>query len=147
MSIGLKGLYTPELPETRDIAYLEVEYNGNVYDWLAFVPRDVDLSTYLPTIEQSIYNDIARKEAAWAALDPKTRTIVDPITDEETIVPIEKSEIVKADNPDYFALRRAAYPPIGDQLDAFWKGPVSEAYAALQQKIIEVKEKYPKPIN
>jgi hypothetical protein len=37
-------------------------------------------------------------------------------------VDIEKSEIVKPEIPDYYAKRRAEYPSIGDQLDAFWKG-------------------------
>ena len=45
----------------------------------------------------------------------------------------------------YFELRRRAYPRIGDQLDALWKGG---ADAAAMKKIIDaVKAKYPKPVT
>lgn len=145
MTIGLKGLQTPDAPEERDIAYLEVVHNGLTYDWLAFVPRGVDVMTYLTSVEDKIYADIDAKEAKWTALEPKTRKIVDPITGQEIEIPIQKEEIVKADNPDYYALRRAAYPLIGYQLDAMWKGPDSLEYARLQEEIREVKERYPKP--
>jgi hypothetical protein len=57
-------------------------------------------------------------------------------------VPIEKSEIVRPDIPDYYAKRRAEYPPIGDQLDALWKG--DEAQADMFDRIAAVKTKYPK---
>jgi len=42
----------------------------------------------------------------------------------------------------YIAKRAAEYPPIGDQLDALWKGG-SEAEAMLA-KVQAVKQKYPK---
>ena len=44
--------------------------------------------------------------------------------------------------PTYTELRQAAYPPIGDQLDALWKGGQSQA----DMKIIidGVKATYPK---
>lgn len=45
--------------------------------------------------------------------------------------------------PTYADLRRAEYPPIGDQLDALWKGG---ADAAAMKAIIDgIKAKYPKP--
>lgn len=44
--------------------------------------------------------------------------------------------------PTYQELRAAAYPPIGDQLDAMWKG--GEAEAAMKQIILDVKAEYPK---
>lgn len=145
MTIGLKGLFTPEAPEDRDIAYLEVVHNGLTYDWSAYIPRGVNVSDHLVTIENAVYADIDAKEAKWAALDPKTRTIVDPISQEEKTVPIDKSEIVRPDFPDYYALRRAEYPPLGDQLGALWKGIDSPEYADLLRKIQEIKDKYPKP--
>lgn len=43
----------------------------------------------------------------------------------------------------YRELRAKAYPPIGDQLDALWKGGESEA--AMLQTVLAVKTKYPKP--
>jgi hypothetical protein len=145
MTIGLKGLYTPPEPENRDIAYLEVVHNGQTYDWLAYIPRGQDVSQSLLNIEASVYADIDRKEAAWEALTPKTRTVDDLILGTQTEVPILKEEIVKADSPDYYALRRAEYPPIGDQLGAIAKGITSVEYEAIKAKIQEVKEKYPKP--
>jgi hypothetical protein len=44
--------------------------------------------------------------------------------------------------PPYTAKRMRAYPPIGDQLDALWKG--GDALAEMQARITAVKEKYPK---
>ena len=45
--------------------------------------------------------------------------------------------------PTYQELRAAAYPPVGDQLDAMWKG--GEAEAAMSETILAVKAEYPKP--
>ena len=46
-------------------------------------------------------------------------------------------------DPDaYKAKRRAEYPPIGDQLDALWKG--GDAAAEMLVKVQAVKTKYPK---
>jgi len=46
------------------------------------------------------------------------------------------------DAQDYYHKRISNYPPIGDQLDAFWKGGAEAA--AMKAKIDEVKAKYPK---
>lgn len=45
--------------------------------------------------------------------------------------------------PTYADLRRAEYPPIGDQLDALWKGGADAA--AMKESIDGVKARYPKP--
>ncbi len=42
----------------------------------------------------------------------------------------------------YIAKRAAEYPPIGDQLDALWKG--GDAAAEMLAKVQAVKNKYPK---
>ena len=42
----------------------------------------------------------------------------------------------------YADKRRNEYPDIGDQLDAFWKG--GDAAEAMRQRILAVKEKFPK---
>jgi hypothetical protein len=42
----------------------------------------------------------------------------------------------------YIGKRTAEYPPIGDQLDALWKG--GEAAAEMLAKVQAVKAKYPK---
>jgi hypothetical protein len=47
------------------------------------------------------------------------------------------------DSTAYQRLRAPEYPPIGDQLDALWKG--GEAAAEMLIKIQAVKAQYPKP--
>ena len=142
MSISLEGLMSPGGDETRALAMLKVDHNGLTYDWQAFVPPNTDLTTFIAQSESAIKAQIDAKEAAWAALTPKTREVTDPITGETTTVPIEKSEIVRPDIPDYYAKRRAEYPSLGDQLDALWKG--GDAQTAMQSQIAAVKAKYPK---
>ena len=44
---------------------------------------------------------------------------------------------------DYARKRASEYPPIGDQLDALWKGGEAAANMAIQ--VQAVKNKYPKP--
>ena len=140
--IALGGIASNLPNEERGLAYLRVEHNGKTYDWQLFIPPGADLSAYIASKEAAIKADIDAKEAAWAALTPKTREIPDPFGGEPTIVDIDKSEIVRPDNPDYYALRRAEYPALGEQLDALWKG--GAAAAAMTAKIAEIKAKYPK---
>ena len=143
MSVGLEGIASGLANEERALAYLKVVHNGQTYDWQLFIPQGVDLSAYISSQEAAIKADIDAKEAAWAALTPKTREIPDPFGGEPTVVDIDKSEIVRPDNPDYYALRRAEYPALGEQLDALWKG--GDAAAAMTARIAEIKAKYPKP--
>lgn len=142
MSISLEGLMSPGGDETRALALLKVEHNGLTYDWQAFVPPNTDLTTFIAQSEATIKAQIDAKEAAWTALTPKTREVTDPLTGETKTVPIEKSEIVRPNIPDYYAKRRAEYPSLGDQLDALWKG--GDAQTAMQAQIAAVKAKYPK---
>lgn len=145
MTIRLKGIYTPPAPETRDMAYLEVDYNGETYDWTIYYPQGANIGEYLASAEESIYAQIAAKEAEWAALSPKTRIELDSITGQEIVVDINKNEIVKPEIPDYYAKRRNEYPPIGDQLGAIAKGFDSTEYLEILAKIDAVKAKYSKP--
>ena len=47
-------------------------------------------------------------------------------------------------DPDAYKYKRVTeYPPIGDQLDALWKG--GDAAAEMLAKVQAVKTKYPKP--
>ena len=138
--ISLEGLQSGVTGEDRAIAILKVEHNGQAYDWMTFVPPDTDLATYIAASEARIKAEIDAKEALWAA-SPKMRE-VDGINGIETVA-IDKSEIVRADNPDYYASRRAEYPALADQLDAMWKG--ADAMTAMAAKIAAVKAKYPKP--
>ena len=137
--ISLEGLQSGVTGEDRAIAILTVEHNGQTYDWMTFVPPDTDLATYIAASEARIKAEIDAKEALWAA-SPKMRE-VDGINGTETVA-IDKSEIVRADNPDYYASRRAEYPALADQLDAMWKG--ADAMTAMAAKIAAVKAKYPK---
>lgn len=58
-------------------------------------------------------------------------------------VEIDLAAVNTWQDPDaYIAKRVAEYPPIGDQLDALWKGG-AEAEAMLA-KVQAVKQKYPK---
>lgn len=142
MSISLEGLMSPGGDETRALAMVKVEHNGQTYDWQMFIPEGVSLSEYVTNAEATIKAQIDAKEAEWEALTPKTREIEDPMTGETTTQDIPKDEIVRPDIPDYYAKRRAEYPSIGDQLDAFWKG--GDAATAMLAKIQAVKDKYPK---
>lgn len=51
---------------------------------------------------------------------------------------------VTDDEDSYITKRIDAYPPIGDQLDALWKG--GEALEQMRQQITAVKDKYPKEL-
>ena len=143
MSISLEGLMSPGGQETRALAMVKVEHNGQTYDWQMFIPEGVSLSEYVTNAEATVKAQIDAKEAAWTALTPKTREIEDPMTGETITQDIPKDEIVRPDIPDYYAKRRAEYPSIGDQLDAFWKG--GDAATEMLAKIHAVKDKYPKP--
>ena len=142
MSISIQGLATPGGDESRALATVKVTHNGQDYEWQIFVPVDADLGAFIAGSESKIKAEIDAKEDEWAALNPKTKQI--PVGPEETItVPIEKSEIVRPEIPDYYAKRRAEYPSIGDQLDAMWKG--GQIAADMLAEIQAVKDKYPKP--
>jgi hypothetical protein len=143
MSISLEGLVTVGGDENRALTHLKVVHNGQTYDWQRFIPPGMALQDFMATQEASVKAEIDVKEAEWAALDPKTRDIEDPFTGEITTVDIDKSEVVRPTMPDYFAQRRAAYPSIGDQLDAQWKGGADAE--AMHSKIDAVKAQYPKP--
>ena len=129
--ISLEGLQSGVAGEDRAIAILKVEHNGQTYDWMTFVPPDTDLATYIAASEARVKAEIDAKEAAWAALDSAEQEA------------LNKSDVVRADNPDYYASRRAEYPALADQLDAMWKG--GDALTAMSAKIAAVKQKYPKP--
>lgn len=143
--INLIGLASNLENEDRALAYLQINHNNNSYNWEIFIPNNVqNINDYLEERKQSILDDIDAKEILWENLETKTKIIPDPLTGENLIIDIDKSEIVKPNIPDYYSLRKKEYPSIGDQLDAFWKGPNSQDYINMQNKIAEVKAKYPK---
>jgi hypothetical protein len=54
------------------------------------------------------------------------------------------AERARLDATQYQRDRAAEYPPIGDQLDALWKG--GDAATAMLAQVQAVKAKYPKPV-
>lgn len=142
MTVALTGLASVGGVEDRALAYVQVVHNGQTYDWQMFVPVGANANDAVAGAEAKLKAEIDAKEAAWTALTPKTREVADPITGQTTTVPIDKSEIVRPEIPDYYAKRRAEYPGLGDQLDALWKG--GQEQAAMLARINAVKQKYPK---
>lgn len=144
-NVTITGIKTMDAPETRALLFLNVNYNGNMYGWQIFCDPNKSLDEFLnEDTKQKIYADIEKKELEWQNLNPKTRTIEDPFTNETITIDIQKDEIVRPDIPDYYAKRRNEYPSLGDQLDAIWKGSDSNEFNLMIQKIQEVKQKYPK---
>lgn len=64
-----------------------------------------------------------------------TKNVVDAIND--------KARADAFEALSYAEKRRSEYPPIGDQLDAIWKGGDEEK--EMLSKVLAVKSKYPKP--
>lgn len=153
-TIALAGLQEPTAAhDNRLIIYLTVTYQTGTFesepvyenfDWSIRKPPTFDGSfgDYIAYKEQSIYDDIAAKLQQWNDLDPKTREIPDPFGGEPTIVPITREEIVCPTYPDYYVLRAIEYPPLADQLDAYWKGGADRD--EMLAKIESIKAKYPK---
>lgn len=141
-TVALTGLQSGMTGEERALANIEVQHNGQTYDWQIFVPPGVGLSEFIDSSVDRVAAEIDAKEAAWVVA-PKTREIEDPMTGEKTTVDIQKSEVVRPEIPDYYAKRRAEYPPIAEQMGAMWKG--GQAMTDMQAKIQAVKNKYPKP--
>lgn len=144
IEITLEGLQTLSPPEDRSLAILKVHYNDNTYNWALYIPSNTDLGAHIEASKSKIQSQIDAKEAEWSALEPKTRTVSSPFDSETVEVPIAKEEIVKPDIPDYYAMRRAAYPSLSDQLGALWKGVDSPEYQAILAQIQAVKNQYPK---
>jgi hypothetical protein len=141
-TIALEGLASNLEGEERALAYIKVEHNGQTYDWQMFVPANTALDAYMAASSARIGAEIDAKEAEWVAA-PKTREIEDPMTGEKTTMPIDKSEIVRPDIPDYYAKRRAEYPSLAEQMGAMWKG--GDAATEMAAKVQAIKDKYPKP--
>jgi hypothetical protein len=81
------------------------------------------------------------EQAMQALLAQATNPLPDGATAEQR--DIVETENGKFEASDYARLRRPEYPPIGDQLDALWKG--GDAAAEMLARVQAVKAKYPKP--
>lgn len=142
-NVEIAGIQGQLSPETRNLVFLKAYYDDQVYSWSIYVPTSLDPETYVQANKDRIKKEIDLKEQEWINLDPKTRIIFGE-NGEEIIIDIAKDEIVRPDVPDYYAKRRLEYPDLGDQFDSFWKGFNSIEYIEMQEKILEVKQKYPK---
>ena len=87
-----------------------------------------------PTIAKIVYNDPIE---AYDASE-------NPVTLDMGLVPAEIAALEQAEaKVAYRELRAKAYPPIGDQLDALWKG--GQDMAEMTAIIDKVKSDFPKP--
>ena len=87
-----------------------------------------------PTVAKVVYNDPIE------AFDRDEKPVeIDMAAAEAEIAVLEAAEAKVA----YRELRRVAYPPMGDQLDALWKG--GQGMAEMKAVIDKVKSDYPKP--
>ena len=87
-----------------------------------------------PTIAKVVYNDPIE------AYDRDEK----PVTLDMSLVPAEIAVLEEAEAKVAYRERRAkAYPPVGDQLDAIWKGGADQV--AMRAIIDKVKSDYPKP--
>lgn len=124
----------------RTVLYLTIEHNDTTYNWHIYMPATNTISEYLEARQQSILDDIDAKEALWANT-AKTKIVSND--DLEVEVPVNKEEIVRADDVDYYMLRKKEYPPLPDQITAILKG--SDELKNMAQRIFDIKKKYPKP--
>jgi hypothetical protein len=143
-NIVIKHLSSCNGEEERDLLTLEVTRKGEEYIWEVFVPVGrMDWDDFIAEVKPKVFSEIDEKVAIWEALEPKT-VVSTGIMGEEIVRQISKHEIVKSENPDYYAKRRAEYPRLAEQLDALWKGTNSTEYIAMEQRILAIKSKYPK---
>ena len=144
----IKGIAPSNLQDDRTILILDVTFNDEIFDWQIRVPPSYtgSFSDYVDDISDQIFADIENKMTMWQNLSPKTQEIViDNFGEEQIItVPIQQQDIVKPTYPDYYVLRANEYPSIPEQLDAVWKGGIPQQN--MQQRIDDIKAKYPKPI-
>jgi hypothetical protein len=81
------------------------------------------------------YHNIDGQKVAFTAEEETAR-------DSDEAIEAAKKDDYEA-NEKYKDIRKAEYPPIGDQLDALWKG--GQAAADMKAIIDGVKAKHPKP--
>lgn len=89
---------------------------------------------------RSLYPNVVTIDDGAGAFDAQGNQV----TIDEAAVATEIARLQAAyNNKEYQRQRVTEYPPIGDQLDALWKG--GEAAAEMLAKVQAVKTKYPKP--
>jgi hypothetical protein len=144
-SVILTGIAPSEIGDDRTKLILGVEHEGEQFEWVLYAPPNVTdaFQEYVDQNAAAVHADIAAKLQQWDDLDPKTKIIETDSIGETITVPITREEIVRPTYPDYYVLRARKYPPIAEQLDAFWKG--GTAAEAMAETIAAVKDQYPPP--
>lgn len=148
-NIVLIGVANGTPQDDRTKLLIDIHYNNEIFPWEVRIPPTYTgtFDEYLTEHADEIYADLATKLQAWEDLDPKERQV--PVgmmfgeTEETITVPITREEVVTPTYPDYYVLRANEYPSVAEQMDAFWKG--GAAAEAMQQRILDIKNKYPKP--
>ena len=88
-----------------------------------------------PTVAKVVYNDPIE---AYDASE-------NPVTIDMSLISAAIAALEAAENAvKYKELRVKAYPSVGDQLDALWKG--GQEQAAMKARVDKVKTDYPKPV-
>lgn len=144
-NITLQGIRDGDAQDDRMLLVLQVQYNDEIFPWsIRMLPTYAGTyDEYITSQAEGIYADIATKLQQWEELDQKEREISSPFDEQPVVIPITREEIVIPTYPDYYVLRAREYPPLAEQMDAFWKGGI--AAEDMQQKITDIKNKYPKP--
>lgn len=145
-TISLNGIVSNLANEERVLLLLSVIYNDEKYEWQRFALPDTTIdANYLNSLIPSVEQEISYKLEQWNSTDKTPTNEIDNLSGDSRQVEINKHDVVKPDNPDYYSLRRNEYPKIGEQLDAFWKGQESTEYKEMIKIIQDIKIKYPKP--
>ena len=86
-------------------------------------------------------------QAVYALYPQVVKTVEDEAFDAQgNKVAIDMAAVDAWVDPNaYKDKRQPEYPPIGDQLDALWKG--GDAQTEMLAKVMAVKTKYPKPAD
>jgi hypothetical protein len=146
MNIVIKNLASNLKNDDRSLAEVEVNYNNNIYNWKIYIPSNTsDLSSYLSSVESSVFEDIQEKENAWSSMSEEDKIInsIDPETEQTITYVLKKEDVVKPKIPDNYSIRKSLYPSVGEQLDAYWAGPGTTKYQNMLEKIKNIKESYP----
>jgi hypothetical protein len=144
--VEITGISDNLINDERLKVYIDVTVSAGTFKWFVLVPPDQDLQTYIFDNEISITADVQKKVDSWEEggkdiiIVPNNPMMGGTETVERKITIYD---YVQPDYPDYWVHRKLAYPPIGQQLDAMWKG--GQDAAMMEALIKAIKEKYPKP--
>jgi hypothetical protein len=146
MNIVLKSLSSNLPNDDRCLANIEVNYNNIIYNWAVFIPNNIsNIDEYIESIENSIFQDIQQKEDLWMSMTEEEKIIStnDPLMNTQISYVLNKEDVVKPTIPDNYAIRKSLYPPLEEQLDAYWAGSGSSKYKEMFETIKNIKKNHP----